>query len=143
MFRHLSGAICDRRRRVWGRPEETRTAGIGGVRVLRRGRRAPATRLHRRLNDHGAKARDVPFFSTGASFLATASRLTFVSRRRPNEEPSLPRVAGAFAESMRDVSNAERAGPIAEHAGSLTEMAGRVASLLDPMMELAGSIQKS
>jgi hypothetical protein len=61
MLRHLSGAIRDRRRRVWGRPEETRTAGIGGVRVFRRGRRAPATRLHRRLSDRSAKLRNVLF----------------------------------------------------------------------------------
>jgi hypothetical protein len=83
------------------------------------------------------------FSSTGAFFFSTASWLTLVSRRSSNEEPSLPRFARAFAESMRDVSNAERAGPIAERAGVLTEMSGRVASLLDPMMELAGSIQKS
>jgi hypothetical protein len=48
-----------------GRPEETRTAGIGSVRAFRRGRRAPATRLHRRLSDQSAKPRNVLFLFEG------------------------------------------------------------------------------
>jgi hypothetical protein len=83
------------------------------------------------------------FSSTGASLFATTSLQTFVSRRRSNAEPTPPRFAAAFAESMREASSAESAGPIAERAGFFAEIAGCVASPLDPTKELAGSIQKS
>jgi len=104
MVRNLSGAICDRRRRVWGRPEETRTAGIGGVRVFRRGRRAPATRLHRRLGDRSANALDVLFLFDGRFLLFDGvladARLPKTLERRAESSALRARLRGIDARRL-------------------------------------------